>query len=158
MKDVHSLWHNVSPSTISKLMDEEEPNTGFTFLISPLDIPAAWRSSDEDLGNEDCATIEFKYLSSPEHFKSVKLFSSVLLDIGKDSKRIHKIHFTKCRHESRSEKFDEFPYVTLETFKNALQELKAKEHLRKGNIDSIFILLDDEEPLKTIICQNEEHE
>ncbi|MDN6874216.1 hypothetical protein QO209_17375 [Pseudomonas citronellolis] len=81
-------WVSVSQHELKEVESRQQRGITLQFMISPADMPTAWKVSH--LKNEEFV-VEFKYLSGPES-KTLELQSDgVLLEIGKNSRRIYKI-------------------------------------------------------------------
>lgn len=143
---VQSDWHMIEPDHISKFASSEKDcsGKGFVFYISPMDVPSAWREKCiESLNGISWKKVEFKYMGSPENVKSVDVSSWLKIDVGKRSGRIYAILLGEDHLVKNGDCFDldEESYLQL---KSNLESTKSSQSLSEGNVESIFIIIEDE--------------
>lgn len=128
-----SEWSDVPAKEINKPKERNQQGVKIQFMLSPSDIPAAYRAVDKD----GKYIIEFKYLSSPEPTRTTEQGDGVSLEIGKNSRRIYKIILTPkslCANESKSVEIEIKFIISAD---NALKEMEKSGILNSGNTDAI---------------------
>ena len=82
-------WTEVDYSDINGLTVEKNPSDDkvkFSLMLSPMDVPIAWRHSVED----QKIVIDFQYVSNGEAL-NYKDIGGISFALGKNSRRIYKI-------------------------------------------------------------------
>lgn len=86
-------WVSISQKDINQPSKHEVFNGSKThFMLSPSDIPIAYRSNRENIDAKNFVFhIEFRYLSQSETLKNIRLPGDLEISIGTKSKRIYSI-------------------------------------------------------------------
>lgn len=89
-KLLSKIWNNVDYSDVTETTtpSDKSNNIKVSFMLSPLDVPSAWRAHKTD---ENTAVIEFKYYSAAEPTRNLNGGRGVTVQVGKNSKRIYAI-------------------------------------------------------------------
>lgn len=152
-------WLTVHQSDINKPKTKTQDGIKIQFMLSPSDIPTAWREyRDKSNGTHGFHVIEFKYLASAEPTQIIAHSNEVQMEIGKSSKRVYKIKInldevlkkinsheiesenpkkeTESNRNIEAEEKTEYEISTT-TDKLVAEELKALGDVGSGNADAI---------------------
>lgn len=125
-------WSNVAVEKINKPEAKDQQGVKIKFMLSPSDIPNAYRTYDKD----GMLYIEFKYLTSPEAHKKISQQDGVDIYVGKNSRRVYRIVVdSKMFADSEGNVEVEIGFVI--SADKALKEMKRSGSLSSGNVDAI---------------------
>lgn len=132
-----SEWVMIPSKDINKPERIYKDGAGFQFMISPSDIPVAYRMVMESGAKPVQYVIEFKYLSGPEERKTVAHKDGVTLEVGKLSQKIYKVMIdlaVAAKAEGRTSYKLEFVVPVLE---HSVEAFEHEGALRTGNADAV---------------------
>lgn len=138
MMDIEAReWSSVSAKALNKPVTKDQNGVKIHFMLSPSDVPAAWRSLRETApGHPDKFIIEFKYLSAHEPTRIETREAGVSLEVGKKSKKIYKIILDSASLcGDRSEVQVEIKMSVVA--QHALEKTAKESDLNSGNLDAI---------------------
>ncbi|WP_312382015.1 hypothetical protein [Stutzerimonas balearica] len=134
-----SKWLDVAQGDINKLETKQRNGVRLQFMLSPSDMPIAWRTSQLNTqSSKRIITIQFKYLSESEPRKLIKQSECVMFDIGKNSRRVYSItidvdRLLDTKHASDLE-IELVAQAVAKTFEEAFD-------INKGNSEAIKRIL-----------------
>lgn len=132
-----SGWVVVSQNDINKPERIYKDGAGFQFMISPSDIPVAFRVLMEPKEQPRDIVVEFKYLSSSEETKVVRHRDGVRAEVGKISSKIYKLFLDIATIQNtantNSLKFD----VAMPVLTHSVEAFEHEGSLKSGNADAI---------------------
>lgn len=138
MMDIEAReWSSVSAKALNKPVTKDQNGVKIHFMLSPSDVPAAWRSLRETSpGQPDKFIIEFKYLSAQEPTRTETRGDGVYFEVGKKSRKIYKIILDSAfLGIDRSEVQVEIKMGVVA--QNALEKTAKTNDLNSGNLDAI---------------------
>ncbi|EPP2912985.1 hypothetical protein ACUNTK_005114 [Pseudomonas aeruginosa] len=132
-----SGWVVVPQNDINKPERIYKDGTGFQFMISPSDIPVAFRVLLVPKDQPKDIVVEFKYLSSHEETKTVHHQDGVRAEVGKISSKIYKLllDIATIEKKANSNKF-EFD-VAMPVLAHSVEAFEHEGSLKSGNADAI---------------------
>lgn len=138
MMDIEAKeWSSVSAKALNKPVTKDRNGVKIHFMLSPSDVPAAWRTLRiSSPGEADRFVIEFKYLSSQESTKIEDQGDGVSLERGKRSKKIYKIILDSadlCAEQSEVQVEIKMSIVA----QHAIEKTAKNRDINTGNLDAI---------------------
>lgn len=147
-------WETVPVKDLNKPVTKDQNGVKIQFMLSPSDVPAAWRArriDNDKMGSR--YEIEFKYLSSPEPVRIESQGNGVNFEVGKNSKRIYKIILdSQAICEGESEVQVEIRMGILA--KNLVKKQGESGDFNEGNLDALLRFLN---PLKNVFKELHSH-
>lgn len=128
-------WIRISQRDINQPSGTEEFNGSRTqFMLSPSDVPTAYRSHWETIDSAHVRFfIEFKYLSESESTKVNKPTNDLEIHTGTKSKRIYKLSIVLNKQEfDAARNGDQYAESQIN-----LSEINRDTHLNPRNQDAI---------------------
>lgn len=132
-------WLVVPQSDINKPESKNHNGVKIQFMLSPADVPIAWRERLDDAeGKPGIYIIEFKYLSSPEPVRTAEHGDGVEVIFGKNSKRVYSIaiDLNKVFHAAENDEIQLELKLGLAA-DHSVEQLEHEGTLRSGNADAI---------------------
>jgi hypothetical protein len=130
-------WLTVPQSDINKPESKNRNGVKIQFMLSPADVPVAWREIlDDSESKPGKYIIEFKYYSSPEPTKLAEHGDGVQVVVGRNSKRIYSIIIDLMKV------FDACENTKIElklglAADHSVEQLEHEGALSSGNADAI---------------------
>lgn len=133
MNAEHTLnWSDVAVDEINKPETKNQQGVKIQFMLSPTDIPTAYRAYNKD----GMLYVEFKYLGTHESTRVLQERDGLSLDVGKNSRRIYKITVDP-RSLLKTGEDVEIEIKFAISAENALKAMKKAGSLNSGNADAI---------------------
>lgn len=89
---VTTEWVSVPHKEINKPEEKDQQGVKVKFMLTPTDIPIAWRAFREgENTHHDKLILEFKYLVASEPLRQFEQAQGVTVFLGKNSKRVYRI-------------------------------------------------------------------
>jgi len=139
-------WTDVDYSEVGNVTIEKNPsnhNIKLSLMVSPMDVPVAWRHLDDD----GKVTLEFKYLSATESLVNRNIEDNITFVLGKNSKRIYKIVVDVKGFVSMGARKGEVSIELVqvgEVANNATSALNERGVVKKPNAKAIMHMLEHE--------------
>lgn len=138
MMDIETKeWSSVSAKALNKPVTKDRNGVKIHFMLSPSDVPVAWRSlRASSPGQSDKFIIEFKYLSAQEPTKIESQENGVSFEVGKKSKKIYKIILDSadlCADRSEVQ----VEIIMGVVAQHALEKTAKSSDVNSGNLDAI---------------------
>lgn len=147
-------WESVPVKDLNKPVTKDQNGVKIQFMLSPSDVPAAWRARKVEKENSGHQyEIEFKYLSSPEPVRIESQGNGVELEVGKNSKRIYKIILNPSEIcENESEVQVEIRMGVL--VKDVVKKQEKSGVLNEGNLNALLRFFN---PIKNVFKESHQH-